>query len=545
LSRSAPDQGSLIVLTLVSLAFGTLVSEDLACITAGLLIQRGQISVASGILACTVGIFAGDVGLWAVGRLFGRAALAWPWMRRRLQHAGAEKMSRWLHRHSAGAIVSSRFLPGTRLPLYVTAGVLKMPGPVFAVWTLVAALLWTPALVLVAAGVGDGISARMSPTPVVGWALTVVVVTVVLLLLQGGRHLATSSTRARVAARLARWSRWEFWPMWLFYAPVAVWVAWLSLRHRGLSTITAANPGMPDGGTVGESKFEILAKLPADCIVPSILVPAGATADRLSGLEQHLASAGWRYPLVLKPDVGQRGVGVKMARTADDVSAYLSRVPAAVVVQPFHPGPYEAGVFYYRMPGWARGRILSVTDKHFPVVAGDGMSTLEQLIRAHTRYRLQADLFVTRHRDALPRVLAVGERFQLAIAGNHAQGTVFRDGRHLITRAIERRIDDIARTFPGFCVGRFDIRYSDVERFKAGRDLAIVELNGATSESTNIYDPDTSLLEAYRQLFRQWSIVFTIGAANRERGAAVSSTRRLCGLVHLHLSAVVPYPISD
>jgi membrane protein DedA with SNARE-associated domain len=205
LSRSAPDQGSLIVLTLVSLAFGTLVSEDLACITAGLLIQRGQISVASGTLACTVGIFAGDVGLWAVGRLFGRAALAWPWMRRRLQHAGAEKMSRWLHRHSAGAIVSSRFLPGTRLPLYVTAGVLKMPGPVFAVWTLVAALLWTPALVLVAAGVGDGISARMSPTPVVGWALTVVVVTVVLLLLQGGRHLATSSTRARVAARLARW----------------------------------------------------------------------------------------------------------------------------------------------------------------------------------------------------------------------------------------------------------------------------------------------------------------------------------------------------
>lgn len=359
------------MLILISLAFGTLVSEDLACITAGLLIQRGQISVAFGILACTVGIFVGDVGLWVVGRLFGRAALGWPWMRRRLQHPGAEKMCLWLHRHAAGAIVSSRFLPGTRLPLYVTAGVLKLPVRVFAVWTLVAALLWTPALVLVAAGVGDGInpgtrlcwwsgqrhsteepavfsrrsdarglhtseqqvSARVSPTSVVGWAPTLVVVAVILLLLQGGRHLATSSRRARLTDRLARWSRWEFWPMWPFYAPVAVWVAWLSLRHRGLSTMTAANPGMPDGGTVGESKFEILSRLPADCIVPSVLVPAGATADRLS--------------------------------------------------------------------------------------------VLEQLIRAHPRYRLQADLFVARHRGALRRVLAADERFQLAIAGNHAQAPCF------------------------------------------------------------------------------------------------------------------------
>lgn len=122
---------------------------------------------------------------------------------------------------------------------------------------------------------------------------------------------------------------------------------------------------------------------------------------------------------------------------------------------------------------------------------------------------------------------------------------MFRDGRHLITPALERRIDDIARTFPGFCVGRFDIRYGDVERFKAGRDLAIVELNGATSESTNIYDPDTSLFDAYRQLFRQWAIVFAIGAANRQRGAAVSSTRRLYELAHAHLSRVAAYPISD
>jgi hypothetical protein len=42
-----------------------------------------------------------------------------------------------------------------------------------------------------------------------------------------------------------------------------------------------------------------------------------------------------------------------------------------------------------------------------------------------------------------------------------------------------------------------------VGRFEARDDLAIVELNGATAESTNIYDPSRSLLAAYRTLFAQ------------------------------------------
>jgi hypothetical protein len=114
-----------------------------------------------------------------------------------------------------------------------------------------------------------------------------------------------------------------------------------------------------------------------------------------------------------------------------------------------------------------------------------------------------------------------------------------------MTPALEKRIDDIARTFDGFFVGRFDIRYGDVDGFKAGTDLAIVELNGATAESTNIYDPKMSLLDAYRQLFRQWSIVFSIGAANRAAGARVTSHRRLFELVRAHLRATTPFPIAD
>jgi hypothetical protein len=141
----------------------------------------------------------------------------------------------------------------------------------------------------------------------------------------------------------------------------------------------------------------------------------------------------------------------------------------------------------------------------------------------------------------------LGERmpFTLAIAGNHAQGTTFRDGAHLWTELLERRIDEIARSYEGFFIGRFDVRYSDVEAFKAGRDLAIVELNGATAESTNIYDPGTSLLAAYRVLFEQWSLVFAIGAENRARGAAPTSLRRLLRLVFRHVTTSPPIALAD
>jgi hypothetical protein len=167
------------------------------------------------------------------------------------------------------------------------------------------------------------------------------------------------------------------------------------------------------------------------------------------------------------------------------------------------------------------------------------------LIWRHPRYRMQAGTFLERHGDMRRRVLPAGESFPLAIAGNHAQGTLFRNGRHLITQALEARIDEIARAYPGFFIGRFDIRYRDPEAFKAGLDLAIVELNGATAESTEIYDPDTSLVDAYRQLFRQWLLVFEIGAANRAAGISVTPLPRLVRLVGRHVTAPVAHAVSD
>ena len=502
----------------LALMLGTLVSEDLACVTAGLLIREGHISAATGVLGCALGIVLGDMGLWALGRTGRRIT--------RLND-----LARWLEKRAAVAIVASRFLPGTRVPLYVAAGAMGIPFRTFALWTTIAVAIWTPMLVLFSASSGE-----------------LMIAVAVLTLVAAGGPRAASRPLARSQSwrvRVQRWRRWEFWPMWLFYAPVAVWILILSIRYRGISTLTAANPGIPDGGTVGESKFRILSKLPPDAIIPSALIRRGRSSERVVHALDVMRQRGWLWPLVLKPDVGQRGVGVRLARTEAELKTYVAAQRGRVLMQPYHPGPFEAGVFYYRFPGSARGRILSVTDKHFPFVVGDGRSTLEMLILAHPRYRLQASTFLTRFQHSLERVPAHGERLPLGIAGNHAQGTMFRDGWDLWTAALERRIDEIAQAYPGFHVGRFDVRYDDVSAFKAGCGLAIVELNGATAESTDIYDPDRSLLSAYRRLFQQWSIVFAIGAANRAAGAAVTPTRRLIELVRAHLTCTPAFELSD
>ncbi len=129
--------------------------------------------------------------------------------------------------------------------------------------------------------------------------------------------------------------------------------------------------------------------------------------------------------------------------------------------------------------------------------------------------------------------------------GNHAQGCIFRDGGHLRTDALERVIDNISRKVPGFYIGRYDIRYENEEDFKQGRNFQIVELNGASSEATNIYDARNPLISAYRTLFRQWKLVFAIGAANRARGCSPAPLRTLWREWRQYSVAAVSYPCAS
>ena len=530
---------------LIPLLLGTFVSEDLTCLTAGTFVARGQLTLLAAVVACAGGIFFGDMALWFAGRLLGARVLSWPRVSSAFPSTSVERFAVWFDSHAASAILGSRFAPGTRLPLYLAAGASRSSFPKFAAWTFVGGVLSTSALVLGTAFLEGQIDTRLG-----GWffwgryaALLMLACTLVVwrMCLRG----RWQRIQQRLAASLSRIWRWEFWPMWLFYTPVGLWVLWLALRYGGFGTLTAANPGMPDGGVVGESKFDILRRLPREWTIPTALVEEAASGLRVKRLSACMERRRWSFPLVLKPDVGQRGTGVRLVRTMEEAAEYLLRMTGPVLAQPYHPGPFEAGVFYYRLPGWKRGRILAITDKHFPAVTGDGRSSIEDLIWGHERYRMQARTFLARLGARRREVPAPGARVSLGIAGNHAQGTMFTDGGWMATPALESRIDAIALEYPGFYIGRFDVRYGSPEGFMAGEDIAIVELNGATAECTNIYDPAHSLFSAYRTLFRQWRLVFAIGSANRLGGGSVSSIERLLTLLKSHCRSSSPFPIAD
>lgn len=320
-----------------------------------------------------------------------------------------------------------------------------------------------------------------------------------------------------------RLRHWEFWPPWLFYIPVGFYFIFLALRYRSLTLFTAANPAIEDGGVVGESKSAILRGLAGakENIARFTLLKTAPDEQRVATLSDFMRRKKLRFPVVLKPDAGERGNDVAIIRSAAEAAAYLSEHRAPVIAQEYIPG-LEFGVFYFRFPAAARGEILAITDKRFPALTGDGKSTLAELILRDARAVTMARFHLKKFAARLNEVIPPGRSLALVELGTHCKGSLFLDGGHLVTEQLTQKIDAISRHFNGFYFGRYDIRVPSLADFQQGKNLKIVELNGVTSEATSIYDPRHSLWHAYGVLCRQWRLAFEIGWQNVSLGAKVT-----------------------
>jgi len=530
-----PAQGLALVLTMVLIVLATFISEDLACIGAGLLVAHGQLGLAAAIGASFVGIFFGDLGLFLVGRWVGlrvlrRAPLRW------FVHEGhVEIAEHWFDRRGTAMIFFSRFIPGMRLPTFLAAGILRMGFWRFLGWLLLASLLWAPVLVGLAALVGEQAIAYFEAFRKSVLGAVVLVALGVFLLFKGILPLLTFGGRRRVWGRVRRIWNWEFWPPWVFYPPVVVWVIWLGIRHRSLLLFTAANPAIPAGGFIAESKAQILCGLkPGPLMARTKLIEDDDdAAEREEAVRKFRTEHGLTLPVVLKPDAGQRGSGVLVARTEEQLRDYLARTRCDVLVQEYVPGK-EFGVFYYRYPDEPHGCIFSITEKRMPVVTGDGTHTVEDLILLDTRAVTLAEMYLDLQAHQSTRVPEPGEPVELVELGTHCRGAIFLDGAWARGPGLERAIDELSRRYDGFYFGRYDIRTDSVDDLRAGRNFKVIELNGVTSEATHIYDPRTGLLGAYKTLFEQWRIAFEIGRRNRERGTRPARLRELVRLWRLY-----------
>jgi hypothetical protein len=331
------------------------------------------------------------------------------------------------------------------------------------------------------------------------------------------------SLAERLHVKAARLARWEFWPAWAFYPPVVAYIGARCLRSPVRLPFTAANPGMLASGFVGESKHEVLAPLARNApeLVGEFIHMGsdGARGERQRRVRAFAKQVG--YPLVMKPDIGQRGRGVAVIRDEAAAAAYLDAASGDVIVQRYLPGA-EFGVFVYRDPQTGRVELLSIVRKLFPKVVGDGRRSLAELIRDDPRARLIAPLLWQRFAERLHEVPAAGETIALVEIGAHCRGSLFVDGADLAGEPLRKAMQQIVDAVPGYHFGRIDLRCPDDAALKAGHGLKVMELNGVTAESAHIYNPGTPLLEGWKAMIRQWRLAIEIGEANAALGAPLT-----------------------
>lgn len=347
-------------------------------------------------------------------------------------------------------------------------------------------------------------------------------------------------------------SFFEFWPGWIAYTPIVLQWIGLGIRYGNPILATAANPTIEAGGLCGESKQSILDQMGPEgraWVAPYTVCTTGAylESDDLGLAEAAMAEAGLGFPVVVKPDIGCNGTGVCLVENRADLARYLAAFPRLTrfMLQALIPYEAEAGIFYIRRPGETTGTITSVTLKSSPVVVGDGRSNLRELIMADPRCAQVPHLYLPRLASRLHEVPEAGERVKLVFVGNHCKGSTFKNGAKLVTPALTARIETIARSIPNFHFGRFDIRYESAAALMAGEGFSIIEINGVGSEATHIWDPQTTLREAYAAQFFHYRAAFEIAAANRALGHKPTRFLTLLRMWRRQKRLMASYPVND
>lgn len=552
---------------LFGLALLTLLHEDVAIAAGASLISIGTLNIGVAAFALLGGIIAGDLLIYCLGILSLRVG----WLRRRTEGPLLERCRKTLERNLLPALVTCRLVPGVLFPTYFACGAMKVPFIRFILITLITATIHVWLLLTLMTSSLEAAAIEMQAIGIV------VVFTIVGLRTRTVRRIA-SGVFARLGRAIAPHlpdalkgmptphaialpgmpvvpagaktiGFAERIPPLLFYIPLVVqWFA-LGVRHRGLSLPTAANPSIEAGGLLGESKIQCI-----DLIGPEARRWVAGSCDlvnranlTIAELESVIAEGGMSFPLVAKPDIGWRGIGVRLVHDIPDLRRYLSEFPenCRVILQDYIPYAGEAGVFYVRMPGEVSGRIFSMTFRYFPHVVGDGRSNLRALIARDPRASWKADLHHEALANRLDEVPPEGEIVRLSLVGSSRVGGLYKDAGAHATATLTARFDEIADSMPNFHFGRFDIRFASVEQLQRGEAFQIIEVNGAGAEAIHMWDPEFRLTDAYAVLFQQQSLMFEVAAANRALGFKPLTVMELVRFQQRQQNLLPLYPASN
>lgn len=301
----------------------------------------------------------------------------------------------------------------------------------------------------------------------------------------------------------------------MYIANIPVFFFWMihAIRARDIFFFTSVNPAIATGGFFGEEKHKIYALIPKEHLPKTLYIPP--TLSR-QFIPERVNAEGMTYPLVCKPDIGERGMQVKVIDSPETLIAHASKMSGGIIIQEYIPYPLELSVMCHRFPKSERRAVTSICKKAFLTVTGDGKSTIAQLIDQNPRAILQKDT-LSRRMD-LNQTPADGETVLLEAIGNHCRGTQFLNANTWISPELESSILRVLEQMPDVHYGRFDLRTKSIEALRSGKDFLIMEFNGVGSEPAHIYDPGYSVIRAYRDIWDHWRILYQISIEQKAQG---------------------------
>jgi membrane protein DedA with SNARE-associated domain len=557
----------------IGLYFETFLQEDLAIVTGGLLVVKNELPLMLVAISLFTGILSGDLIIYSMGK----AARTIPWIRKRFINRRVEIARAHLEKNLVASIALVRILPGLLFPTYLACGFTGISFRQFFLTTLTAGAVYSTILLTLVIKLGEFVF------PTMGYWGWIIMLCFVLLMIT---YKTVKPRRLKLANNAVidtitfpeiiqkpgtflgmpslefinhKVSVSEKIPPLIFYSPLGFRWIMLGIRYRKMALPTIANPFIEAGGLWGESKSRLMHQVSGaqrQWIAPfsTFTLDERNTVDRLCNkVLDELSAASLEFPLVIKPDIGWQGYGVRIIKNEAELLEYFREYPKnnTIIIQELIPYEGEAGVFYLRYPGEPQGRVISLTFRYYPHVIGDGKSTVLELIRQDKRTSFKSRFYLGKdplHQGISPGELEIvpkrGEIERLAFIGSIRVGGLYKNGEDYITPALNRRFDEIARSMPEFYFGRFDIKFKTIDLLQEASDFQIFEINGAGAEAIHIWDTDMPLFKAYKELFRYQSMLFRISDMNRKNGYKPMGMREFYSFSKQYNDLTNSYPLS-
>lgn len=302
--------------------------------------------------------------------------------------------------------------------------------------------------------------------------------------------------------------------MWTIYGPLGLYYFYISARSGGLGFFTRTNPGMSTGGMGLLDKEDMYNMLPSNTFPTTTYFNSNT---EFSSIQKWISNNNIEFPVVVKPAKGCRGRGVEFIHSEVELQNFISNCDEKMVIQSLIPFSNEVGIFYVRLPNEAKGRITGIVEKKGIQIIGDGIHTIRNLILQSERYANHLIHLEKNSSLNLEEIPPRGEKKELSTIGNHARGATFYDVTVRNNSKLEAVLDEISIQIEGYYYGRFDIKFNSWEELENGKAFSIVELNGANSEPTHVYDPKHSYFFALREFMRHYKMMAQISRLNKNQ----------------------------